>query len=157
MSTNRKCPICGDFFGPRYRRFGIDVWEYNYYCSPRCFEEAEEKLHDALLFLKESGISLPPEVSWVSKENQELRQKENSIDWRHLCILKDPTIKTFPTLSSVEDDDEFEEIEEKEQGFLALASINQGKPGPGQKNCRYCKAVIGVRSKECKYCGKELL
>lgn len=156
MTEKRKCPICGDYFGPRYKRFEKDVWEYNYYCSPRCFEEAEEKLHDALLFLKGSSISLPPEVSWVSEDNRTLRSEQNSIDWKRLCILKDSSIKHFPTISAaMEEDDELEEIEEEQpQGFLGIAKNVPTKPGPGQKSCRFCKNVIGVRSLTCKYCGK---
>lgn len=155
MTQKRKCPICSDYFGPRYRRLGVDVWEYNYYCSPRCMEEAEEMLHDALLLLKESGVSLPDQVSWVSEENRVLRIEQNSIDWKRLCILKESSIKNFPTLSSVSEDEEFEEVEEeKPQGFLGIAKDIPTKPGPGQKACRHCKSAIGVRSLNCKYCGK---
>lgn len=162
----RKCVICGDEFTSKFQRQDSsgklqNIWYYNYYCSPGCFEDGEKMLFDTLLSLKERGVEVS--VPWITKENQQLRDSYNNIDWCTFLRLNNPQLKeiTNPSIYNKEELEEVEEVEQEEdeeepKGIMALIEKNRNrKPGPGQMACGRCKSIIGVRTKICPICRNE--
>lgn len=165
----RKCVICNDEFSPKFQRRDSsgnlqNIWYYNYYCSQGCFEDGEKMLFDSLLSLKESGLEIP--LSWITKENQQLRESYDNINWCGFLRLQQPQLKQIqsPSIYTREEElDDFEveghneeEIDNQPKGFLDLINNEKNKkPGRGQIACSRCKSICGVKTKICPSCGND--
>lgn len=112
----RICAICKEIFYPNFKRTNSVgeykwIWEYDIYCSPNCFHEAENALFNALLKIAEEHPELlSDEIKFiVTRDNFRLKNEYDSIDFVNFLRLSSPLIKNFQT-ANIKTPEDYEKV-----------------------------------------------